>query len=94
MAAAQTQPPQTGKHDDEEGKHTSSLELVPTGGSTLDDEVVVGTAQTTVTGNDDEGDVLNFTLGEKRTLSNIGALQTANDVTENTLQGLGEGGGT
>ena len=58
---------------------------------TLDELIVVCTAQTTVTTDDDHSDVRHLTLLQQWQFGSVTALQAANNIAENTLATIGEG---
>jgi hypothetical protein len=69
-----------------------SLKLSETGLGLLDHEGVVSSAKTTISGDDDKGDLVDLTLGEKGKVSGLTS-KTLDESSEDGLKGLGEGTG-
>jgi len=68
------------------------LELIEAGLGLLDHEGVVSAAEAAIAGDDDEGDLVDLTLGKEREVKGI-ATDTLNEAAEDRLEGLGEGAG-
>ena len=68
------------------------LELVGTGLGLFDHEGVVATAETTISGDDDKGDLVDLTLGEKGEVGGLSS-EAVDESPEDGLEGLREGTG-